>query len=614
MADVNSIMTLLNEFSKQRISEALGVDAEAYMYASVDQLEVSHRTYNIMRRNSCDTIGDILNLSFYDVRKWNGAGINTASELLCKIVEFVSQNQKTHGELPIVISALIDDLKEYQGHCLEERKQVEIGETILNLLPESYSKRDAITSQIEEIKNKLLIDGLFGKEFTIPSDLENMSVIPYARAYRVIEATFEIEKIIEAEDRIIDLKKYYNSEIDKERINRWKDFFRWLLVDINAELHKLFLENEEERIVHIVKRTVDGATLEEIGQELNVTRERVRQIRNKYFIAKQRIIKSRNYILWLYAYSSEYNAIKRSFLDGKVGAEPLSIFWYMVRQKMFDEEGKWLYSGKFDAIVFRIFGSNNLVQIEDIITAFPDELDCDEMDQRLIDAVEKYNSEMKYLVEEVGNQFYFYNEFYSRRKYNLSEMCSYILKNKFAMGYRAASIDDFERFCECLNRLFNYNTSDVTQRSLNARIVESAFLCDKGTYRHKSYMKDEGDISAVVSQFVDEQFENGRTALSYKEVFEGVKDYISEDIENPFMLHGMMSNFCFGFIMTKDYVLKEIDSSFDDDFVNYIKSNYPISVDKVINHFSLAEPQIQQLIARCSRIEKKGSMLLYRRK
>ncbi len=609
LIDKTRLKDLLDKESKTTIAEEIGANPEEYQLDKIELLDFSQRVYNLAKRHRIETLSDVLSLSFYELGSWRGAGKNSVDELLEKTIDYVyNPNSKNH-QIQRFIEEMIDGLKSYQLNLDDANKLIEIGDSIFRLLPKETSRKyETDWSNLKQCFHIQKDDNL-----VFPDIINDKYAFPFAKAFSIVSNNKIIEETIQPEDKICELGKYVGIKNDKLFMWNLRSFFQWISIDICNEMKYALSLAKEEREDDIVNRIIDGDTLETIGNDYSLTRERVRQIKSRYFEKVVKYLNSKWIIHWLFAFSNEKGIIRYNLFKELLDDETAFTYWYIVRHKYFDIPKFCSYSSKFDALTLDTMEVNYLSQAEEIVLDFPDVVPCDEMDQLIIDSSLKYGCQYNYLLDEVNKQYNFYYEFYSRNKYNLREMCSYILKEKFPFGYRNSERDDFELFCSYLNRIFNYDISSVNQHSLNARIVDSAFMCDKGVYKHRDYLNENND-SYLLHEFINEQFENGRTALSFNEIYENTKDKIQGGVDNPFMLHGIISNMQLPYSLTRDYVLKEPDSSFENDVIDFVKTCYPISIDKVVKHFCTNETQITQLADRCNKLDRKGGLLFYKRK
>ena len=60
------------------------------------------------------------------------------------------------------------------------------------------------------------------------------------------------------------------------------------------------------------------------------------------------------------------------------------------------------------------------------------------------------------------------------------------------------------------------------------------------------------------------------------------------------------------------YVYKSEEHTFDDDFIDYVKENYPIALSALAKHFVLSEAHCRLIVDRCEVLIVRGSMVFYR--
>lgn len=258
----------------------VGDDGTTYQDVPVEQMGLSNRAYNCLKRQNISFLSELLHLTRNEIKQWNSVGEKTVTEILEKrdalllqpvldisfptsdapaetsdgLCQSVVKRFASIYELPI--SALYEQISPLCEMFFQENSVKGVNTDILLENPEFIRAMSAspivasgIQAQILSALNKAAygcsIKSLLDACATVPTDvLENN--------LRFLIAT---QKAVRNEDGSYAIK-------------------RMTAIEYAAQL-------PDQRRGYVLTERLHGRTLEDIGNELNLQRERIRQIMNK---------------------------------------------------------------------------------------------------------------------------------------------------------------------------------------------------------------------------------------------------------------------------------------------------------------------------------------------
>lgn len=613
MKDKN-LLILIEEHSNMPIAKALNVNPIDYSGVLLAGLEFSQRASNVLRRNGFITLCDLLEISFARIWRLKNLGQKTLVEIIEKCEEECSKQQSKSAILKRIISYVSAELVKYTDSCSDEQELARIVEGILQNFPQGYSMRPDITRQLAKLE--VFYDSGDYYKFVgegINSQLRRMEAGPFISAFSFIYGEEAVPGLLNFRGTIEELiDRFKNGDYDCNN-EYYGKFFKWLNNDWDYLRERIFSFDDRTRTVLVM--LAEGLTLQVVGKKLGITRERVRQIQEKAYIKIARGLSRYNVLPWIYALSGGHAFLYESDFQRVISdANIRNVILHGIKGGRFDKENKWKYLKDYDAFFFAFASKCNQEEISEIVSTFPDDIRNDQMDEMILSATELHGCDLSILLKEINKQYIKYLEFYSRKNYTFSNMCSYVLKTRFPNGYKISDEEQFKEFCEYLKQLFNYNPGNLSEHNLTARLAECSFFCDKGVYKHISYLSVKEETKKLIENFIKYQFDEvGRTALLFKEIYINlVKEVPDLEIENEYVLHSVISEMSLPYLTSRAYLLCEKDANFDNDFVAYVKSHYPVHVSKAMDYFCISDQQVYQVIGRCKNVVVKGRILLFK--
>lgn len=292
-------------------------DLSSYENILISEIDFNVRVQRCLKFNSYKTLADVLRVSQKDFFSLRNFGQGSFDNLISTLKKFFIPQKK-------VIS----------GKTLRLANE-ELDEFLRNAALNHDPNIDLIISAFEKFSNFVTIKRAFRD---LPEEFRDKRVRPFLLAcglekknlFVVLPENLTLEQIPEfiAEndfDFDSDVLKIFADELDFD-----------VRLAAKQLLTNLF---ENERAFEIVRRRAGGATLEQVGKELDVTRERIRQIESKP-ARKFRHLKNGAKKIFYFIHALKdgdmlitLNDVK-NFLDDK----DAEMIWFFVIKALKDEE------------------------------------------------------------------------------------------------------------------------------------------------------------------------------------------------------------------------------------------------------------------------------------
>jgi len=517
--------------------EEIILDKETYDKLFKEML-LENRIINSLEKVNITKIGDIIDFTEDDLIKIEGLGNNSLKELkkILKSYGIDLQNKYVLGDKSLderYFYNLFDtNLSDEAKNLFKKFNIKNIGQ-LLEIFPDEIYKNDecCLNPKIFEIENEI-------KEY-----LKVLAIEKYPIKYSKIQR----DKLNEPSlDEILELNL---SEFLMQKINEFESEY----IDKLDDARKIIYF---ERIKPEKKYT---KTLEEIGNRLNVTRERIRQIEKKE-LSKFKIVFNEKCLVFNPIFNKLFNELgnliyfeKNTSLNDSFG--------------MIDE-----FINNSDSFNFRISFENNLINskkydIEDIyaniieniselnIEVFEIKVIQEHIEQELLNYISNDNLNQKKNYEQIQNlleinllkkNFIKLNEFTyklksgTRKKSALTDKIIYFYKTLYPQGeYLYINFDKIiSELKQNIPELEKYSS-----RALQGRILHSGelILWGKGYYIHKDCINSDWkmvDIAILDSITV---FESGISEFKVEKLYyKREQDYINANIPDSRALYSLL--------------------------------------------------------------------------
>ena len=647
------------EEGESTLAEMFDVDPECFNDDSLDVLDLSVRASNCLKSFCvktkgktirCVSIGDLLDRTPEELRSIRNMGIKSVNEIIQKTRDYVSEYrpQKSSGCLysnekktiniddatKRAITAMLSGEDVFTEKYSEEQIEIindarsaidvvgvemcnemlinpEYSIAVLNSLMEFAAPSITRINEIREIANKVL---------ELPDTIKTKRAIHFFRAYLTKggEQVKAISDVFNDEVRICEIPnvlikyKYKDKDSINSIFKTVGKFVDWISFDID-ELIKRVSKTIEEKLSEKSSRTLEvlelraqGKTLEEVGNEFGVTRERIRQIEAKAHKSFWNTYHKQNYdlIMLVYALRDGDDVLFFEELNHEIGDFSYAL-WEGI--KFSPEHENYYYSKVLDAIVIRTDkkGTQNEQElyalVGSIINNLPDIFEEEHIDVKINSIAEQNNLPIEVLMNAFNKQYKHTGVFYHRGNITVGFMCEYVLKKRFQAGFKIADEYEADRFRQYLSEFFGSKGASITNRALDAKVGYIGVLCDRGKYIHPDYLQIDQEILNAINNYVKE---SNRSLLPYGEVFEALKDvFEGTQITNRFLLQGALKKYGCEYETGRDFIRKKHAISFVDELESFVEERGIVHKSEIFAEFtSLGEAGLGQVAARSENV------------
>ena len=554
-------------------------DLAPYENILVVELDFNLRVQNCLRRNGYKTLAELLKSSRQEISGLKNFGQGSLDNLLSTLEKFFAPRQKKISVR--VVRRAEEELDEFlRDAALNHDPQIDLTIAAFENFSEAVNVSKFFRALPAEIKNKR------AKIFAhiCAADTENFfSDLP--------------------EDlTLADLPKYLYKNFTKPNYIALKNFVKVLDFDARASAKKIFAEVfKSEREFEVVRRRAEGITLNEIGEEFGLTRERVRQIESKAlgrFARHQADVEKIFY--FLHALTDGNFLLTRDDLKIFVDAPDAELIWFFA-VKMNLSTDAFHFDEKLNGFVF---ADESALDENELAESLPDLMTEKIFEETILNLVREKNFPVDLTRAALMKIYRRRGKIFHRGRLTLTGEYLYVLKERFPGGYKIADETFYSRFVRYLQEIFD-ETTPLTQRNVDAKIGAAAVLCDRGKYIHPDLVHVPPEIVARVKNFIDD---SERTALFYKEIFEALKKFfVGTQITNRYMLQGVIKFFDLPYTLRKDYLTKETDTDMGKEFDSFVAARGEVSTQEIKENFiSLADCNIEFLLKRCPEIIRAG--------
>ena len=361
-------------------------------------------------------------------------------------------------------------------------------------------------------------------------------------------------------DNINSLIQYGNSNLYRLNPNIYKKIKNVLVKyekPILNSVRYILNEFKKEEHYYVIINRANGYTLNNIGKELSITRERVRQIErtklNKLKIILDIVLES---IIKKYKYKSciNLNKLDEYFDD----YDDLTLMRYtisvMYKDYYLDFCNKFLINGETkETVSERLKGITNYY-IKDIVN-FTKKMIV------ITESLEKNN--IPYIDVEDLTNYLLLNGYIKKGNYIFKSgisyglICELIIKNHFKNGIKIHDEDDLDILRGIVAREFEGFELPENNRALSTRISCFLVLCDRGCYTVSSNIKIP---SSLLNEIYDYIVNYEESTLFFNDIFVSFKDKLNKysNVNNRYFLQGVLKyHFEDDFIFERDSLTKK---------------------------------------------------------
>lgn len=602
--------SLLSE-EQRTFEEIFEVEKENYEEDSIENLNLHVRAINALARRKIFTVKDFLMMTPQDLFESKSLGVKSFNEIVNSVDEYCStyRNTKTEYvsqsmlETRAKLIGCKEDVFAYRWDVLSERynDDVKVSEALQNLSLIDINLLEVCKNQCNTVEYLRKALSSFYNQY-LPDDLQvyaiekDAKLIPQDRLNHLIrgyifaytdDANIEscLKNQLTSQDMtvrnyIIGVKKNRFSDEKFKTICR---FIRWLSFDLYKDLTDV-LENMHlsDREMIVVTLRGNGKTLEQVGQQVGVTRERVRQIESKVERRFAQQLRVTNLIRKLYAEKSENVVLTRADCRAYFGEES-DVFLNLLRiTKFVDYE----YDSDYDVFVIA------KTSVKESILEFMDTVPESFSEEKLVSiqnrGITEYGLTVDLIQRAINDRYTKSGRFYSTSKITLKTIYNAVLREFYPDGIHVYDENELLGFRKHVHEMFGDVDLPENNRALTAGICRDGMtiLCGRGKYKltQKQYMPDA--LAKKIKKYIDRSKNN---VFFMNTIFYEFQDELVDvGVDNKYYLQGILKSL-YGdiYYFRRDYLMKnDVDTSIHGLIQDYVKKNkYPVSKEDIMRKF-----------------------------
>ena len=555
------------------------------------ELQFSRRVRNCLRRGGYTTVTELLQATPQEL--WSLKSFGQAS-----------------------FDDMIDTLKDFFASKREQIFQERLrraGEEIDEFLCAEALRHSPqiclVIAAFEEFSASLVVKAFLLEKFApminaLPADIKNKKARPFLRFGGLARADFfndVPENLI-----LADLPKFLCEQSVACEIDALTNFVAELHFDLRAATKKIAADLfKNAREFEVVRRRAEGFTLDDIGKNFGLTRERVRQLEKKIVVRFRKCCRAdfEKLILFLHALTDGNIFLTLDDVKTFLSDEEAALIWFFA-DKLAWNAGGFRFDGKLKTFVF---GNEIDIDANELIEVLPAVLDEESFNAATETFAHENNCPVDLIKRKLLTVYKRSGKFFHRKRLTITFECNVVLKERFPNGYKVADEYCYVRFMRYLQELFDERTL-LTQRNLDAKIGIIGVLCDRGKYIHPDFVRVPPEVIDCVKNFVDG---SERTAFFYKEIFETLKSsFAGTQITNHYFLQGAIKFYGLPYILRKDYLTKSAGTDMGTEFDKFIRERGEVSAQEVkLNFVSLNDANVEFLLLRCPEVFRIGEGL-----
>ena len=416
--------------------QVYGYDVEEFDHIQIEGAMFSTRLYNRLKRIGIVTVADLLKLTCKDLKCISGFGKGCFDEIFKYLDSFTRQQ-------------ITSEVKRYKQNIIEkdfsfvqDTQLNEESKRLIEIYREGYEliDLDLINAcingeqQVKQIisimlnytraieKNKKIKDKLYHRL--------NKKVLHFIRAFSRQESIRnELELIVDDNNMTLDgyiTKISFNIEFKRKNIER---FLLWCEFRIEEEISIFFNELfKDKRIYTIIKLRAEHNTLAQVGRELGITRERVRQIEAKCVKKFQTWQKSCRTLFKIYAERNEDKVLSTEELVDYFGSYYTEAVYLMQISTLDDVT----YDRKLD--MFIVDDESLIDKVLAYIEELPDNFEEEEAIEKIETANRERNLPCRIVERAIKENFNKTGPIYHRERLTLTSMYENILLKYYPQG------------------------------------------------------------------------------------------------------------------------------------------------------------------------------------
>lgn len=332
-------------------------------------------------------------------------------------------------------------------------------------------------------------------------------------------------------------KHHVGTLIGKKNVVHLEELRSEMVYPPEKILNRILERSREDRRFRAIQLRAKGYTLQRIGDEMDLTRERVRQIINQFL--------------------NELSPILRPIIDRKMERKG-----YIRTAKLLDI----CSDDDFDRIVIFWCRNSKQVQYFDVLDLFlPKECSVQEMEQDVLQYAEemvgdgltlntRVQGEIEYRMRDEGYPFIkmdgfiaillnhgytLYRNFITKGKQSYGYLCARCIAEHFPSGIKLYESDDLKKLRKYVREEYGVDKVGENDRALSTRLSNYTVLCDRGSVTAAENVHINIKLLEKIRRRIDEIPE---AEIYYADLFSEFEEPLRKhsNVHNYNFLHGVL--------------------------------------------------------------------------
>ena len=358
-------------------------------------------------------------------------------------------------------------------------------------------------------------------------------------------------------------------------------FLKWCAYDLEAQINELFEKlYSNDRIKQVIEARSQKKTLNDVGNQLGVTRERVRQIESKAVRAFSRYQSQIRIMRKLYAEQNGQGIITQEDIEEVSGSNAAALI-FLLRQT---ESTFYSYDTTLDAFVV---GDGDLAtRIQDYVDTLPDVIHKRDLQSVLETAKQEEDLDPLYLEKAITEAYRLTGDVYHKARLSLKSIYEETLQTYYPGGIHVYDDEEIATLRSRIAEEYGDIALPENNRAIAARIASIGTLAGRGIYIAKRKKWISKELEHKLIDFIES---NESPVLLIGMIFTEFENELQEEgIDNRYFLQGVLREL-FGdrLYFRRDYVSRDKDfTSIYSSIITFIKQHqYPVKKEAIQARF-----------------------------
>ena len=341
------------------------------------------------------------------------------------------------------------------------------------------------------------------------------------------------------------------------RVKIDNDFYKYVICGINRKTGKKSLNSL--KYIDVMNRRVKGSTLQDAGATYGLTRERVRQIENKFIDRFDDFVNHLpcGIVNLLRMSAQNKNYITKIELASTIH-QCVEIFWYLLKECGCEEIA---HVEELDVFAL-VDGLNWYDEIEALVAQLPTMMLDSEMETRVCELYSTFKQlgveiEMGVVESVVKHPYRKHGTMYSKNRITKQEKYLQVLKKHHPEGIRVYDDEQLDLFRKHYIKMFDVDDLSSKNRAIRSTISRVASVKDRGIYvALENTQIISNQLLADICQYIEE---SKKVIFMINTLFYVFKDRLTEEgICNRYKLQWILvKKLGHKYHLSRDYLSKD---------------------------------------------------------